>query len=113
MKKFILLLIALTGCTYHKELYYAPENVASTKSDDQQGKIMKSITNKEHKTYNYKIKKKTYYYLIGPQQALPPDGTFDVNTKIAILDKSSGSYVLVESENGIKAYVALNDIIIN
>jgi len=47
----------------------------------------------------------TKYYKDGPQQARPPDGTFKKGEKVTLI-RSSGSYALVKSENGIEAYVA-------
>ena len=47
----------------------------------------------------------THYYLTGPQQARPPDGTFVEGTRLALV-RDSGSYSLVTSESGITAYVS-------
>ena len=47
----------------------------------------------------------TVYYLTGPQQARPPDGSFKMGTRVAlVLDE--GSYSLVTSESGVIAYVS-------
>ena len=47
----------------------------------------------------------TVYYLTGPQQARPPDGSFKMVTRVAlVLDE--GSYSLVTSESGVIAYVS-------
>ena len=45
------------------------------------------------------------YYLTGPQQARPPDGTFKMGTRVALVI-DAGSYSLVTSESGITAYVS-------
>jgi len=45
------------------------------------------------------------YYLTGPQQASPPDGTLEAGTKINLV-REAGSYCVVESECGIKAHIA-------
>ncbi len=44
------------------------------------------------------------YYLIGPQQAHPPEGSFPAGTRVRILSEH-GSYIRVESADGITAYV--------
>lgn len=45
------------------------------------------------------------YYVGGPQQARPPDGTFRAGTMVSIVEEA-GSYTLVRSKNGITAYIA-------
>ena len=50
-----------------------------------------------------------HYYLTGPQQARPPDGTFAEGTRLA-LARDSGSYSLVTSESGITAYVSTGSL---
>ena len=47
----------------------------------------------------------TEYYLNGPQQAQPSDGTFGKGTNVRII-KQAGSYTLVESADGVRAYVS-------
>jgi hypothetical protein len=47
----------------------------------------------------------TPYYLGGPQQARPPEGTLKAGTKVAVL-RDTSSYLLVNSETGLRAYVA-------
>ena len=47
----------------------------------------------------------TVYYLTGPQQARPPDGSFAKGTKVALV-LNAGSYSLVTSQSGITAYVS-------
>lgn len=45
------------------------------------------------------------YYLTGPQQSTPPNGTFKTGVRVQLI-KKAGSYSLVESADGIKAYVS-------
>jgi hypothetical protein len=45
------------------------------------------------------------YYLNGPQQASPPDGTFPAGTKVTLV-RDAGSYSLVRSAAGVEAYVS-------
>nr|ABZ08455.1 hypothetical protein ALOHA_HF4000APKG3D20ctg1g3 [uncultured marine microorganism HF4000_APKG3D20] len=47
----------------------------------------------------------TVYYLTGPQQARPPDGSFQNGTRVALV-LNAGSYSLVTSESGVTAYVS-------
>lgn len=49
------------------------------------------------------------YYLVGPQQAHPPEGTFPPGTKVRLLTEH-GSYVRVASETGQTAYVATGSL---
>ena len=49
------------------------------------------------------------YYLTGPQQARPPEGTFPPGTKVRIVSEH-GSYVRMESETGQTAYVSAGDV---
>ena len=44
------------------------------------------------------------YYLNGPQQARPPDGTFPKGTRVRMI-RNAGSYSIVQSESGVTAYV--------
>ena len=45
------------------------------------------------------------YYTDGPQQSRPPDGTFKAGTKVKLV-REAGSYSLVESQAGVRAYVS-------
>jgi len=49
------------------------------------------------------------YYKSGPQQGSPPDGQFPAGTNVRIL-QNAGSYTLVESSEGVQAYVASDAI---
>ncbi|HVK04366.1 MAG TPA: hypothetical protein VM490_12880 [Armatimonadaceae bacterium] len=49
------------------------------------------------------------YYLTGPQQAAPPDGRFPAGTHVRIVE-DEGSYVRVEAQNGVVAYVAADAV---
>lgn len=51
------------------------------------------------------VKVEAEYYFNGPQQARPADGTFASGTVVAVMDKA-GSYWVVLSENGVKAFVS-------
>jgi hypothetical protein len=49
------------------------------------------------------------YYLTGPHQGQPPDGKFPTGTKVKMLRGDPG-YSQVESESGIRAWVATSDL---
>ena len=49
------------------------------------------------------------YYLTGPQQASPPDGTFSAGTPVTVV-RDAGSYSLVRSTDGIEAFVSTTAI---
>ena len=46
-----------------------------------------------------------HYYLIGPQQARPPEGKFKPGTRVRNV-RGAGSYSQVASETGVTAFVA-------
>ncbi|MDP6634475.1 MAG: hypothetical protein QGG42_06235 [Phycisphaerae bacterium] len=47
----------------------------------------------------------TVYYMDGPQQSRPPEGTFKSGTKVTLV-RNAGSYSVVRSTDGVQAYVA-------
>lgn len=51
------------------------------------------------------VLRETEYYLSGPQQARPPDGTLAAGTRVTLL-RDAGSYCLVRTDQGLEAYVA-------
>ncbi len=59
--------------------------------------------------YTHVIPKATSYYLQGPQQAMPPQGTFKPGTKVILL-QNMGSYTRVKSEDGIEAAVSTESL---
>ncbi len=59
--------------------------------------------------FSYVIANKTAYYTGGPQQARPADGEIEAGTKIKVIE-DAGSYVLIETESGIKGFVSRSDI---
>ncbi len=54
--------------------------------------------------WTHQVALETEYYKTGPQQMRPPDGKFAPGTKVRIV-REAGSYVQVESETGVTAYV--------
>ena len=57
--------------------------------------------------YSHMIAVDTEYYLVGPQQAQPPDGTFKAGTKVKLVEEA-GSYCVVESGDGVRAHVVVD-----
>ncbi len=51
----------------------------------------------------------TEYYIDGPQQSRPPDGTLKAGTKVMVIE-DAGSYCRVRSEDGIVAFIATDAI---
>ncbi len=47
----------------------------------------------------------TDYYESGPAQARPPEGVLEAGTRVRLLQEA-GSYIQVETEDGITGYVA-------
>jgi hypothetical protein len=47
----------------------------------------------------------TEYYVSGPAQARPPEGTVKAGTRVRVLQEA-GSYTRIETEDGITGYVA-------
>lgn len=84
------------------------KNVVNIKTEDQHSGIKKAMNNPLN-GFRYFVITETPYYIDGPQQGRPQDGTFKKGTKLKLIT-SAGSYALIESEEGIKAYVAVNDI---
>jgi len=54
--------------------------------------------------FTHLVASDTAYYLSGPQQARPPEGTLPAGTKVTLLEEA-GSYCRVRSEDGIEGYV--------
>ncbi len=59
----------------------------------------------KHAGFSHVVTVETRYYLSGPQQARPPEGSFKSGTMIREI-QSFGSYSLVESADGIRAYIS-------
>jgi hypothetical protein len=59
--------------------------------------------------FTHLVASDTAYYLSGPQQARPPEGTLPAGTKVTLLEEA-GSYCRVRSQEGIEAYVSTNSL---
>ena len=51
----------------------------------------------------------TVYYMTGPQQSHPPEGSFKANTVVTI-QQDNGAYVLVSSSDGITGWVIADSL---
>ena len=51
----------------------------------------------------------TEYYIDGPQQSRPPDGTLKAGTKVMVIE-DAGSYCRVRGEDGTVAFIATDAI---
>ncbi len=63
----------------------------------------------EHAALKHVVVSETPYYTDSPAQTRPPDGNLEPGTRVRLLRKA-GSYVLVGSEAGIRAYVVADAI---
>ncbi len=55
--------------------------------------------------WSHTVRAGTLYYIGGPQQSRPADGSFLEDTVVTLLE-SAGSYVLVETKNHLRAWVS-------
>jgi hypothetical protein len=60
-------------------------------------------------SYTHTITANTEYYLDGPQQARPPDGTLPAGTTVRLV-REAGSYSLVETPDHLQLYVATDSL---
>jgi hypothetical protein len=103
MKRCLLLLVAcLLGCSG------GGDAVTPTGGGDTSD-VQTESTPPADDTFTHTIAVDTEYYLVGPQQAQPPDGTFKAGTKVKLVEHA-GSYCVVESEDDVKAYVAADAV---
>jgi hypothetical protein len=70
---------------------------------------MSEKSEEQAQVFTHVVAVDTEYYLTGPQQARPPDGTLPAGTKVTLLEEA-GSYCRVRSEGGIEAYVSTNSL---
>ncbi len=54
--------------------------------------------------WTYQVVTRTPYYKDGPQQMRPPDGQLEPGTWVRVIQEA-GSYVLIETQQGLRAYV--------
>jgi hypothetical protein len=83
----------------------APISANARKSAPSRPRQPRNDTKKE---FSITVLRETPYYIDGPQQSRPADGYFKAGTPLKLI-KSTGSYVLVESSDGVQAYVSTRD----
>ena len=86
----------------------SPEDSATDTADDPSGDLQEPAIDPPGNvpvTVTHVIASEEAYYLDGPQQMRPPDGKFKTGTRVELV-QDAGSYSVVVSEDGIRAYVS-------
>jgi len=66
-------------------------------------------TCQDEAVYTHEVACDTKYYFIGPQQARPPEGSFQKGMRVYVADENiRGSYAWVTSERGLCAWTNIN-----
>ena len=65
--------------------------------------------NQVHLIADAVITSKTVYYVSGPQQSRPPEGEFEIGTRVSV-EKINGAYLLVTDKKGITAWVSADSV---
>ena len=95
------LCILLSGCVL------CIRKTVTFKEHDKISKLLSSPQTSTDATVNFTHIIQTageQYYLNGPQQAQPPDGTFPMGMRVRMI-RDAGSYSIVQSESGVTAHV--------
>ena len=114
----LLLSIGFYGCN-HEEPANTPASPGAAEETDQQDNTDQATADQADDSTNpeivppkkndvkvtHVINSEETYYLDGPQQMRPPDGKFKAGTKVELVQEA-GSYSVVVSEDGIRAYVS-------
>jgi hypothetical protein len=115
---FLLLLIGFYGCN-NEQPSSTPSDTGAAGDSDTQGATEQTTEAQPNDSSNpeivppqkaavkvtHVISSEETYYLDGPQQMRPPDGKFKAGTKVELVQEA-GSYSVVVSEDGIRAYVS-------
>ena len=67
------------------------------------------MSEEPEQVFTHVVATDTEYYLSGPRQARPPEGTLPAGTKVTLLEEA-GSYCRIRSEGGIEAYVSTDSL---
>ncbi len=106
--KYISLLLTTAlfiGCS--SEATTSPQPRQKTAA--QQTEQASTTSVKTDQTFTHTITIDTEYYLGGPQQARPPEGTMKAGTKVEVVEEA-GSYCRVKSEDGVVGFVAADSL---
>lgn len=106
----VLLSIVNAGCNQNSEVKQPIPSEDLSEQNVQNIKRNTEAPDAHHPNDNYThvTTRETPYYVQGPWQGTPPDGILNVGTKINVV-KDAGSYQLVETSNGLKAYISADD----
>ena len=106
--KFLLFLLTtalLVGCSSESTTPPRPTQEKAVQQTEQ----APTTPAKTDQTFTHTITTDTEYYLVGPQQARPPEGKMKAGTKVTLIEES-GSYCRVESEDGVVGSVAADSL---
>ncbi len=119
---FLAVLLGAWGCSNQEPTNNAPENgsanptekaASSNQPTSQQSEDADNpeivAPEKPAVKVTHVISGEEVYYLDGPQQMRPPDGKFPAGTRVELV-QNSGSYSMVVSEDGIRAYVSTGSL---
>ena len=104
---FLLILLSL-GCNRAEKA----RREAAEKQLDQIRKALEKYERTQELSppeFSHVLAIETEYYTMGPQQGRPADGRFSAGTRLNVT-KDAGSYVLVQTENAVEAYVAADAV---
>ncbi len=101
----LLLVIALVpGCSGDTPAPAPTPETPATPQVEQPAKGPDSATSSGHV-----LAADTEYYIDGPQQSRPPDGTMEAGMKVTVIE-DAGSYCRVQTEDGIVAFIAADAV---
>ena len=110
----VLTSILLNGCNPIGQLNREAERQQAVKDNLKQieDEVRRTAAASDNKSaakstgeFTHTITTQTEYYTTGPQQGRPPDGKLAADTEVNIV-RQAGSYTLVETADGVQAYVA-------
>jgi hypothetical protein len=119
---FILISILMNGCNPIEQANREAERQQAVKDNLKQiedelrrtaptsdNKSAEKSAEKSSGEFTHTITTQTEYYTTGPQQGRPADGKLAADTAVNIV-RQAGSYTLVETPDGVQAYVAADAI---
>ena len=110
----VLTSILLNGCNPIGQLNREAERQQAVKDNLKQidNELRRASATSDNKSaaqstseFTHTITTETEYYTTGPQQGRPADGKLAADTAVNIV-RQAGSYTLVETADGLQAYVA-------
>ncbi len=100
---FICLILLVAGCADVPER--SPSNSSAIQVSPTKGRQTEKSGISTNPVFTHTIVSTVEYYNDGPQQARPPDGKFEIGTRVNLIE-NAGSYSRVRSEDGIETFVA-------